>query len=393
MDGPAANYGGSLVAQSGTLLVNFTMPDHTTGGTYFQLGVWLNYSGGYIGYFSTSQIDLGPVSTPTGPMEMYQAVIPYSLAPCSLGYFQFGIVENTDYQGVNPWYVDSVSVVPLVAPPTPPPVTSLLTTSNDFALFTSAGGDLVQATNDWSLSNDATNGLGNTNAPGAIGTAGSLLLYWSSLETGFGTIAQGPDEEYNAAFMQAIDPGCDPGSETSVAAYGNLYIDFSFPDSTGGGNYFQVGVDLSYDADGYYQTIFSTATKDLHVQDNNGDEVFEATIPYSINAGHFYGFSLSVAVNSNFQPVNGFHIGNISVSAASAPLITSVSLNGANLVVQGTNALGGTQFTLHSSTNLALPLSVWPAAGSGVFSGPMTFSNSFSIDPAQAKRFYSISVP
>src|ERR1039457_6588570 len=34
MDGPGADYGQPLVAQTGTLLVDYTMPDHTLGGTY-----------------------------------------------------------------------------------------------------------------------------------------------------------------------------------------------------------------------------------------------------------------------------------------------------------------------------------------------------------------------
>lgn len=400
MDGPGfvapGSSAGTLVAQSGTLLVDFAMPDHTDGGTTFQLGIWHNYNNSYGGWFATSQIDLGPVSTPNGTMEMYQAVIPYSFIgdTNSLTYYQFAIVENTDYTGVNPWFVDNISVVPLVTPPSPPPQTALFTTSNDFSGWSSENNDLVMATNDWSFANNTTNGLGNTNAPGATGTAGSLLLYWQATgETGFGTIANSEDEEFNTGFMQAIDPGCNTGSEISVPAYGNIYMNYSEPDSGGvSGAYFEVGAFLAYNANGYYQTLFPSATRDLGYQDDNGYEVYQATIPYTIKAGNYYGFTLGIAVNSNFNPTNGFHVDNITVSAAQAPAITSVKLNGTSLTIQGTNGLSSDVYTVLSSTNLALPLASWTAVASGTFYGP-TWTNTITINPSKKVSFYAIQAP
>ena len=398
MDGPSGGWtSGSLVAQSGTLYVYYTQPDHTLGGSYWAFNVFYNYSGGWGFWSPSSTIDLGPVSTPSGTEEMYEAVVPYTLNACSLGYFNLGYFNNTDYQGVNPWYIASIQVAPLPTTVIPAPITPLFTTYDDFGPFTSAGGDLVQADNAWSFDNDTTNGFGNTNAPGAIGTSGSLLIYWSSYETGYGQIANAPDEEYNAAFLQAIDPGCDPATQTSVSAYGNIYVDFSMPDTNGasvgdttGNTYFQLGVDLSYSADGYYKYFFSSGATDLHVKDNNGDEVYQATIPYTINAGNFYGFFFDILANSDYKPANGFHVGNITVSAAPAPLITGVSLNGSSVAIQGTNGLTGYQFTLLSTTNLALPLSQWTIASAGnPFNGP-SFSITNTVNPASPQTFYSI---
>ena len=394
MDGPSGGWAsGSLVAQTGTLFVYYTKPDNSNGGTYWDFNVFYNYSGGWGFWSPSSTIDLGPVSTPSGTEEMFEAAVPYSLNACSLGYFHLGYFNNTDYQGAKPWYIASIQVLPLPATVIPAPITPLFTTYDDFGPFASAGGDLVQADTAWSFDNDTTNGFGNTNAPGAIGTSGSLLLYWSSLETGYGQIANGPDEEYNAAFLQAIDPGCDPATQTSVSAYGNIYVDFSMPDTSGGGGtYFQLGVDLAYAGDGYYKSFFSSGTTDLHVQDNNGDEVYQATIPYTINAGNLYGFRLNIMANSDYQPVNGFHVDNITVSAAQAPLITGVSLNGSTLAIQGTNGLTGYQFTLLSTTNLALPLSSWTIVSAGnLFNGP-TFSITNTINLASPYTFYSIKV-
>jgi hypothetical protein len=390
LDGPTAA-SGTLVAQSGTIYVYYTQPDHSISGSNFQLGIFANYSGGWGPWNPSTVIDLGPVSTPSGTQEMMEAVIPYTISPCTLGYFQWGLFQNTDYQGTNNWYVASIQIAPLPTSIIPPPVYPLFTTYDDFTPFTASSGDLVQPDNTWDTDGDTTNGLGNLTAPGAIGTAGSLLVYWSSLETSWGTVAIGPNEAANAAFMQVIDPGCNTNSQTTVAAYGNIYVDFSQPDNSGGGNYFQLGVNLSYPANGYYQNFFSSGATDLHLKDDSGYEVYRATIPYTINAGSYAGdFTPGIAVNSNYQPTNGFHVDNITVSAAQAPLITGISLNGSQLVIQGTNGLTGYTFNLLSSTNLLLPLSQWTIVSPGnAFNGP-TFSITNTINPASPQMFYII---
>jgi hypothetical protein len=382
------------VAYSGTIYMDYSVPDNE-GGSYFQLGVMLQYPGnGYYGpVLSSSSTDLG--FKDNNGQEVYQATIPYTIV-AGTGYgFGFGVFYNSNYSPLNSFHIDDISVVAPVAPPTPPPVAPLFTTFNDFEPFTSSGGDLVEADSTWSVSNNITNGLGNTITPGGTGTAGSLLLDWSSPESGYGDIATGPNEQANGEFMQAIDPGCDTNSAVSVAAYGNIYMDFSQPDNSGGGTYFQVGIGFNYAANGYnnYEPFFPSSTTDLHFTDNSGYEVYQATIPYTINAGNYYGFTPYVAVNSDYQSTNGFHVGYVSVSAAQLPLITSVSLRGTNLVIQGTNALGGEQFTLLTTTNILVPLSQWTTVGSGTFSGPMTFSNTFPINPANPQSFYSIKVP
>jgi hypothetical protein len=394
MDGPGADYGQPLVAQTGTLLVDYTMPDDTGSGTYFSMGIFFQDNAQWGGWSASQNIDLGPVTTPYGTEEMYEAVIPYSLSPTpSLSYAQIGFWIFTDYTGVKPWYVDNISVVPLPVSVIPAPVTNLFSTLDDFTPWTAAGGDLVSPDSAFSTDGVTINGLGNTTAAGATGTAGSLLVDWSSLETGYGTIASAPDQGGNAAFLQAIDPGCDPGSSTSVAAYGNIYVEYSVPDNTDGGNYFQLGVFLGYNADGYYGNYLWNADQDLGFTDDNGLEVHKATIPYTINAGNFYGFGFGISVNSNYQPVNGFHIGEISVSAAQAPLITGISLNGTSLTINGTNGLTGFHYTLRSSTDISLPQSAWTVVSTGnAFNGP-TYSITTTVNPASPPTFYSISVP
>lgn len=403
LDGPNAAYGSPLPPQTGTMYVDYTLPDHDTNGTFFALGIFIQYGSTNEGVWGAggqdySPTDLGPVSTPSGTQEKYRATIPYAITGTTNDstYFSLGFWIFTDYVGTNNWYIDNVSVAPLPVTIIPAAVQPLFDTYDDFNTgWTASGGDLIQADNAWSMGGSTTNGLGNTNAPGATdGTSGSLLIYWSSLETGFGVIASSPDEENNASFMQAIDPGCNPGSQTSATAYGNLYVTYSQPDA-GGGNYFQLGVQLAYNAAtiqyGWLTEVFyPSSTKDLGYQDNNGYEVYQATIPYHINAGSYAGnFALNFFINSNYQPTNGFHIGDISVSSAAQPVL-SAGMDGGNMVIQGTNGLTGRKYSLLTTTNLALPGTNWTVMSVGVpFNGPTFTATNNAASPSS---FYKIKV-
>lgn len=379
LDGPSANYGGSLVNQSGTIYVYYTRPDDDISGSYWNgMMVCYNYDNNWGFWPSSSEVDLGPVSTPSGTEEMYEAIIPYTINATTLSYFGWGFDENSDYTTGKPWYICSLQAAPLPQTIIPAPVTPLFITGDDFSEWNSAGGDLVQEDTSWSESNNITDGLGNTNTPGATGTAGSLIVYWNSngAGSGFGSLCDGPNEQGNNSFMQAIDPGCNVYTATAVPAYGEFLIDFSYPDSSLGGNYFEFGVGFTSALNGYSwwnnfnnSVFFLSGTKDLGYKDNNGDEVYEATIPYVIGSGNYYGFTPSIFVNSNYQPANPFHISNISVSASQAPLITSVSLSGNQLALSGVGGLTGFSYNVLSTTNLTNP--VWKPVANGIsFNGP-----------------------
>jgi hypothetical protein len=254
----------------------------------------------------------------------------------------------------------------------------------------------LQADNTWSETNDVViNGLGDTNSAGGAGIAGSLLVNWIADDTRFGPIIDLPNEGNNPAFLQAIDPGYDPVTTTSAPAYGNVYVDFTQPDTTDGGSYFQLGISFSYAANGYgeWSPFFWSKSTDLGYQDDNGDEVYRATIPYTITGGGplNYGFTPYIFVNSDYEPANPFHIANISVSSAAAPLITKVNLQGTTLIVSGTNGLTGDSYSLFSSTNIALPPSQWKLVGTPgtLFTGP-TFSITNTVNPAGPSTFYCV---
>ena len=387
---------GSLVSQSGTMIVDFTMPDHSNGGTHFTMAIFLNYAGGWGWTDATSQRDLGPVSTPSGTQEMYEAVIPYNLAACTLYYWEIGPFADTDYQGVNPWYITSWSVVPIPPSIIPAPVYSLFCTSNDFALPTGDSSFLVQADGTWSETNDfVTNGLGNTSSPGGAGLVGSLLVTWNpniGTNSIWGPIVDLPNENGNWEFLNAIDPGWNWGD--LLPAYGNVYIDFTYPDTTGGGSYFQLGISFSYpNSWNEWSPFFSSKTEDLGYQDLNGDELTRATIPYAIptDSGTYpWQFSPYIFANSDYHPANPFHIANITVSSAPAPAITSISPHGTSLVISGTGGLTGDSYTVFTTTNLALPFSQWTVVGTAgaPFNGP-TFSVTNTV-PAGPATFYEV---
>jgi hypothetical protein len=196
--------------------------------------------------------------------------------------------------------------------------TSLFTTYDDFSAFTAGWGGPPSADSLFSTDPGTVNGIGNLSNPGAAGTSGSLLCApWN----GWGAVATGPSQGGNLAFLQAIDPGTD--GNTTVPLSGNFYIDYSLPDNEGGGH-FHVGVLLQYAANGYFGTSFSGdpggSETDLGYTDPTyGEEVYRATIPYTIVAGQWNGLGFGVMVDTDYNPVLPFRIDNIRVVAAPEP--------------------------------------------------------------------------
>ena len=208
----------------------------------------------------------------------------------------------------------SIGMLAIALQPAANAQTSLFTTYDDWSQWSASSGSTVSADNAFSTDASTINGIGNTTAPGATGTSGSLSIQWASAVGGFNSIATAPYEGGSQAFLSAVDPGSSVSGNTAVAATGNIYLDYSLP-STVSGSYFQLGIVMQYAANGYYGTFFSSSTTDLGFMDPNNEEVYQATIPYTFSAGQFNGFGFGIMYNSNYAPALPFHVDAMSVSA------------------------------------------------------------------------------
>jgi hypothetical protein len=106
------SYGTGQTADfSGVARMTYTIPDNEKGdGAFFQLGVGFNYPGHWEGFFGNVI-----ASSTVGGQSTVTVDIPYTIhatAAASLSYFQMGIFYNSDYGPLDPFYVDSIQVVP-----------------------------------------------------------------------------------------------------------------------------------------------------------------------------------------------------------------------------------------------------------------------------------------
>ena len=75
------------------------------------------------------------------------------------------------------------------------------------------------------------------------------------------------------------------------------------------------------------------------------------------------------------------------------PVITSVSLAGGNVLLQGTNGLAGSGYSVLSSTDLTQPAGSWSAVATGAFDANGNSSNSITINPSESARYYLLQQP
>lgn len=193
----------------------------------------------------------------------------------------------------------------------------LYTTTSDFSGWTiNSPGTGATASTAFDYDGGTTNGLGN-NVPGTS-TGGSLYVSASSM--GYSELAFAPNVAYNDAFMHAIDPGSTTaysaasgyGPGSTVAYSGTLYMVFTAP-TLSAGAYYQLGLNLDYPADGYYDAFVDNGTSDGTV---DGLSTYTETIPYTITAGsgNLTNFQMAIQTNSNSSAATSFYIDDISLS-------------------------------------------------------------------------------
>jgi hypothetical protein len=123
----------------------------SASGTYFELGIVLNFTGNFQQIFPTSSVTTNGVTTETfsGPSftNAVYALYTQDVVDDSLGYFQLGLIYNSNYEPTNPFNVDAIEIpVPLPpSPPPPPPTLSIQkVAAPGLTLFASAGGNARQ---------------------------------------------------------------------------------------------------------------------------------------------------------------------------------------------------------------------------------------------------------
>jgi PEP-CTERM motif-containing protein len=196
---------------------------------------------------------------------------------------------------------------------------ALFTTVSDFSGWSASGNaTAVAASTAYDFDGSTANGLGNTTAYPGTSSIGSLQVTASTLSYSY--LAFSPQESTNAAFLSAIDPGSTPvtypgptysqvpGATTAYS--GTLYFVYTVP-SFSALNYYQFGLDLSYNGDSYYNPQFANGVSDGTV---DGLSTYTVTIPYTIVAGSMTGFSIGIVDNASATASSPFYFDDISLS-------------------------------------------------------------------------------
>jgi hypothetical protein len=100
--GTSNNGGAGYTASSGVIEFDYVPP--TGAGTYFQLGIVLNYNSNFGQFFGGAPVNNGTYFTQD---------VPYTISSTtSANYFQLGLIWNSDYPNGSTITVDNIHVVP-----------------------------------------------------------------------------------------------------------------------------------------------------------------------------------------------------------------------------------------------------------------------------------------
>jgi hypothetical protein len=76
-----------------------------------------------------------------------------------------------------------------------------------------------------------------------------------------------------------------------------------------------------------------------------------------------------------------------------APVISTTSISGGNLTINGSGGTPNSSFSVLTNADLSVPISQWGTATTGTYDGSGNFSISLPVDPAKPHLFYLISTP
>lgn len=81
-------------------------------------------------------------------------------------------------------------------------------------------------------------------------------------------------------------------------------------------------------------------------------------------------------------------------TVTTAPSISKITISGGNIVISGTNNVGGSgTYHVLTSTNLNAPLANWSVLSTGSFESNGSFNSTNAIDPTKPSGFYILQVP
>jgi hypothetical protein len=184
---------------------------------------------------------------------------------------------------------------------------TVFTTQEDFTGWTGANF-IFQPVSSPDFDGSSTNGIGNTTAPGATGTAGSLGAQWIS--SNYTTVAQSPEEGTNTAVLAALGTG------------GLIKYNFSTPDNeASSGGYYAIGILLNYGGatNTYYQTFWYNGgiPSQYAPFTNDGSGNITAYTSYTfdptqLTPGSAY-LQFGFIYNSNYSPVNPIYLDDLQI--------------------------------------------------------------------------------
>ncbi len=180
--------------------------------------------------------------------------------------------------------------------------TNVFVTQEDFTGWDGGGNFIVSPQASPDFDGSTVNGVGNTTAAGATGTAGSLSAQW--IAGGFNFVYS-PQENTNTKLITALGTG------------GLIKYQFSDPDDeSGGGGFFAIGgAVLNYDGNFWAHAWYDGGIPPQYApvtNEHSGDTIAYASYQFNPAAVATY-FQMGFFYNSNYNPVNPFTVDSIQI--------------------------------------------------------------------------------
>lgn len=156
-------------------------------------------------------------------------------------------------------------------------------------------------------------------------------------------------------------------------------------DSNGNRNYTTSGNDAWFSLDGTHRLIQFNQSPSGDYGDWYSSS--RPAVPHVQDAFIYSGETPNPSIELTALDVIGYDL-----LPPPKPCITSISITGTNLVVNGTNGLSTGTYYLLTTTNVALPLSQWkPVATNSIWAnGNFSFVATNAVSPGQPRGFYAL---